>query len=214
MKLKVYTADGASFKEKEISSFPSLPEELNSKGEKKGERALKQAIIAYRANLRQGSAKTKDYGEVAGSGKKQGPQKGSGGARHGDKRAPQLYKGGVVFGPRPRDWSKSINAKVKKLAFTRALIDLANEGGLNLIERFEAKEAKTKIMNEVFAKVFPKGKILIVSEAWDDNTVLSVRNIERVFVTDSATINALDLVQFNQVLVSEQGLQKIIERVQ
>lgn len=206
MKLKVYTVDGSSCTEKEFA-LPQLEEG-------KGVAALKQAIIAYQANLRQGSAKTKDYGEVAGSGKKQGPQKGSGGARHGDKRAPQLYKGGVVFGPRPRDWSKSINAKMKKLAFARALVDLANEGGLNVIERFEATQPKTKVMNAVFAKVFPKGKMLIVSEAWDDNTVLSIRNIERVSVTDAATLNALDLVAFDQVLVSEQGLQKIIERAQ
>ncbi|MCD8283695.1 MAG: 50S ribosomal protein L4 [Opitutae bacterium] len=205
MKLKVYTVDGASFVEKEFDAFPSLEEG-------KGTAALKQAVVAYRANLRQGSAKTKDYGEVAGSGKKQGPQKGSGGARHGAKRAPQLYKGGVVFGPRPRDWSLGLNAKVKKLALKRALVDLANGGGLSLIEKFEASAPKTKPMNEVFAKVFPKGKILIVSEAWEDNVVLSVRNIERVYVTDTATINALDLVQFGQVLVSEQGLQKIIER--
>ena len=207
MKLKVYTVDGSSFAEKEFQAFPSLEEG-------KGVAALKQAIIAYQANLRQGSAKTKDYGEVAGSGKKQGPQKGSGGARHGDKRAPQLYKGGVVFGPRPRDWSKDINAKMKKLAFARALVDLANEGGINVIERFEAAQPKTKVMNDVFSKVFPTGKVLIVSEAWDDNTVLSVRNIERVYVTDAATLNALDLVKFSQVLISEQGLQKIIERAQ
>ena len=69
-------------------------------------------------------------------------------------------------------------------------------------------------MNAVFSKVFPKGKMLIVSEAWDDNTVLSIRNIERVSVTDAATLNALDLVAFDQVLVSEQGLQKLIERAQ
>lgn len=206
MKLKVYTVDGSSCAEKEFA-LPQLEEG-------KGVAALKQTIVAYQANMRQGSAKTKDYGEVAGSGKKQGPQKGSGGARHGDKRAPQLYKGGVVFGPRPRDWSKSVNSKMKKLAFARALVDLANEGGLNVIERFDSEQAKTKVMASVFSKVFPKGKMLIVSEAWDDNTVLSVRNIERVTAVDAATVNALDLVKFDQVLVSEQGLQKIIERAQ
>ena len=206
MKLKVYTVDGSSCTEKEFA-LPQLEEG-------KGVAALKQTIVAYQANMRQGSAKTKDYGEVAGSGKKQGPQKGSGGARHGDKRAPQLYMGGVVFGPRPRDWSKSVNSKMKKLAFARALVDLANEGGLNVIERFDSEQAKTKVMASVFSKVFPKGKMLIVSEAWDDNTVLSVRNIERVTAVDAATVNALDLVKFDQVLVSEQGLQKIIERAQ
>lgn len=206
MKLKVYTVDGSSCTEKEFA-LPQLEEG-------KGVAALKQVIVAYQANMRQGSAKTKDYGEVAGSGKKQGPQKGSGGARHGDKRAPQLYKGGVVFGPRPRDWSKSVNSKMKKLAFARALLDLACGGGLNVIERFDSEQVKTKIMSSVFSKVFPKGKMLIVSEAWDDNTVLSVRNIERVTAVDAATVNALDLVKFDQVLVSEQGLQKIIERAQ
>lgn len=206
MKLKVYTVDGSSFSEKEFEAFPVLEEG-------KGVAALKQAVIAYQANLRQGNAKTKDYGEVAGSGKKQGPQKGSGGARHGDKRAPQLYKGGVVFGPRPRDWSKAITTNVKKLALSRALVDLASEGGLSVIERIESADAKTKTMNGVFSKVFPKGKLLVIADAWDENAARATRNIERVSCVEADTLNALDLVSFNQVLVSEQGLNKILERV-
>lgn len=206
MKLKVYTVDGSSFSEKEFEAFPVLEEG-------KGVAALKQAVIAYQANLRQGNAKTKDYGEVAGSGKKQGPQKGSGGARHGDKRAPQLYKGGVVFGPRPRDWSKAITTNVKKLALSRALVDLASEGGLNVIERIESADAKTKTMNGVFSKVFPKGKLLVIADAWDENAARATRNIERVSCVEADTLNALDLVSFSQVLVSEQGLNKILERV-
>ena len=90
MKLKVYTVDGSSFSEKEFESFPVLEEG-------KGVAALKQAVVAYQANLRQGNAKTKDYGEVAGSGKKQGPQKGSGGARHGGLRRRACWYDG--FGP-------------------------------------------------------------------------------------------------------------------
>lgn len=206
MKLKVYTVDGSSFSEKEFEAFPVLEEG-------KGVAALKQAVIAYQANLRQGNAKTKDYGEVAGSGKKQGPQKGSGGARHGDKRAPQLYKGGVVFGPRPRDWSKAITTNVKKLALSRALVDLASEGGLNVIERIESADAKTKTMNGVISKVFPKGKLLVIADAWDENAARATRNIERVSCVEADTLNALDLVSFSQVLVSEQGLNKILERV-
>ncbi|MBQ7332345.1 MAG: 50S ribosomal protein L4 [Opitutales bacterium] len=206
MKLKVYTVDGSSFSEKEFEAFPVLEEG-------KGVAALKQAVIAYQANLRQGNAKTKDYGEVAGSGKKQGPQKGSGGARHGDKRAPQLYKGGVVFGPRPRDWSKAITTNVKKLALSRALVDLASEGGLNVIERIESADAKTKTMSGVFSKVFPKGKLLVIADAWDENAARATRNIERVSCVEADTLNALDLVSFSQVLVSEQGLNKILERV-
>lgn len=206
MKLKVYTVDGSSFSEKEFEAFPVLEEG-------KGVAALKQAVIAYQANLRQGNAKTKDYGEVAGSGKKQGPQKGSGGARHGDKRAPQLYKGGVVFGPRPRDWSKAITTNVKKLALSRALVDLASEGGLNVIERIESADAKTKTMNGVFSKVFPEGKLLVIADAWDENAARATRNIERVSCVEADTLNALDLVSFSQVLISEQGLNKVLERV-
>lgn len=206
MKLKVYTVDGSSFSEKEFEAFPQLEDG-------KGVATLKQAIVAYQANLRQGNAKTKDYGEVAGSGKKQGPQKGSGGARHGDKRAPQLYKGGVVFGPRPRDWSKAITANEKKLALSRALVNLAGEGGLSVIERIESADAKTKTMNGVLAKVFPKGKLLVVADAWDEKAARAIRNISRVDCVEADQVNAFDLVSFNQVLVSEQGLNKILERV-
>lgn len=206
MKLKVYTVDGSSFSEKEFEAFPVLEDG-------KGVAALKQTIVAYQANLRQGNAKTKDYGEVAGSGKKQGPQKGSGGARHGDKRAPQLYKGGVVFGPRPRDWSKTITGKVRKLALSRALADLAGEGGLSVIERIESADAKTKTMNGVLAKVFPKGKMLVVADAWDEKAARATRNIERVSCVEADTVNALDIVSFSQVLVSERGLNRILERV-
>lgn len=206
MKLKVYTVDGSSFTEKEFESFPQLEAG-------KGVAALKQAVVVYQANLRQGNAKTKDYGEVAGSGKKQGPQKGSGGARHGDKRAPQMAKGGVVFGPRPRDWSKTITAAEKKLALSRALIDLADEGGLSVIERIESEDAKTKTMAGVYAKVFPQGKVLVVADAWDEKAARATRNIERISCIEAATLNALDIVSFSQVLVSEQGLNKILERV-
>ena len=95
MKLKVYKSDGSAFTEKEFD-IPSFEGS-------KGVALLKQVIVSYQANKRQGTSKTKDYGEVAGSGKKVLPQKGSGGSRHGDKRAPQMFKGGIVFGPRPRD---------------------------------------------------------------------------------------------------------------
>lgn len=206
MKLKVYTVDGSSCTEKDFA-IPALEEG-------KGVPALKQAIITYQANQRQGSANSKDYGEVAGSGKKQGPQKGSGGARHGDKRAPQLSKGGVVFGPKPRDWSKSINAKVKKLAFARALVDIAEEGGLCVIERFDTENKKTKAMNATLSKVFPKGKILVIESSWSENTAFAIRNIERVFTTEAASATAFDFVAFHQILVSESALQEIIKRAQ
>ncbi|MDR2862497.1 MAG: 50S ribosomal protein L4 [Puniceicoccales bacterium] len=205
MKLKVYTADGSSFAEKEFATFPSLEGD-------KGAALLKQTVIAYQANKRQGTSKTKDYGEVAGSGKKIVRQKGSGGARHGDKRAPQLYKGGVVFGPHPRDWSKGITASARKLALQRALVDIATDGGLSVIERFEVAQPKTKLFNSVLERISPSGKVLVVDAAWAENSALAARNIARVSITDAGTLNALDLVRYQQVLISEQGLQKVLER--
>ena len=204
MKLKVFKADGSAAGEKEFS-IPTFEGD-------KGVALLKQTVVAYQANKRQGTSKTKDYGEVAGSGKKQGPQKGSGGARHGDKRAPQLYKGGVVFGPRPRDWSKTITASAKKLALGRALFDLAVDGGIKVIEKFEVAQPKTKLVDAVLTKIQPEGKILLVDAAWADNSVLAARNIERVVLTDSTSINALDLVQFQSVLFTEQALAAVVAR--
>jgi len=204
MKLKVYKADGSSFAEKEFA-LPVFEGD-------KGVALLKQTVVAYQANKRQGTSKTKDYGEVAGSGKKMTPQKGSGGARHGDKRAPQLYKGGVVFGPRPRDWSKTITASAKKIALGRALFDLATDGGVSVIEKFEVSKPKTKLIDAVIGKIQPTGKILLVDAAWADNSVLAARNLERVSLTDALTLNALDLVKYQRVLFTEQALAKVVAR--
>jgi large subunit ribosomal protein L4 len=204
MKLKVYKADGSSFVEKEFA-LPVFEGD-------KCVALLKQTVVAYQANKRQGTSKTKDYGEVAGSGKKVKPQKGTGGARHGDKRAPQMYKGGVVFGPRPRDWSKTITASAKKLALGRALFELANEGGVSVIEKFEVAKPKTALISAVLEKIQPCGKILLVDAAWADNSVLAARNLERITLTDALTLNALDLVKFQRVLFTEQALAKVVAR--
>ena len=204
MKLKVYKADGSSFVEKEFA-LPVFEGD-------KGVALLKQTVVAYQANKRQGTSKTKDYGEVAGSGKKVKPQKGTGGARHGDKRAPQMYKGGIVFGPRPRDWSKTITASAKKLALGRALFELANEGGVSVIEKFEVAKPKTALISAVLEKIQPCGKILLVDAAWADNSVLAARNLERITLTDALTLNALDLVKFQRVLFTEQALAKVVAR--
>ena len=153
------------------------------------------------------------YGEVAGSGKKVLPQKGSGGSRHGDKRAPQMFKGGIVFGPRPRDWSKTITAQAKKIALQRALFELAADGGLSVIEKFEVAQPKTKLFAKVLANVSPAGKrLLVVDSAWSDNVVRASRNVSRAVFSNSSNLNALDLVRTPRVLISEDGLKQVLER--
>ena len=205
MKLKVYKSDGSSFSEKEFDS-------TSFEGDK-GVALLKQVIVSYQANKRQGTSKTKDYGEVAGSGKKMLPQKGSGGSRHGDKRAPQLYKGGIVFGPRPRDWSKTITVQAKKIALQRALFDLATDGGLAVIERFEVAKPKTALFVKVLKNVSPEGKrLLVVDSTWSEPVLRASRNISRALFSNSSNLNALDLVKTPRVLITLEGLTKVLER--
>jgi len=205
MKLKVYKSDGTSFAEKEFD-IPTFEGD-------KGVALLKQVIVSYQANKRQGTSKTKDYGEVAGSGKKILPQKGSGGSRHGDKRAPQMFKGGVVFGPRPRDWSKTITTQAKKIALQRALFELAKDGGLSVIEKFEVAQPKTKLFAKVLTSVSPEGKrLLVVDSAWSEPVLRASRNLERAIFSNSSNLNALDLVRTPRVLISEAGLKKVLER--
>jgi large subunit ribosomal protein L4 len=205
MKLKVYTADGSSFEEREFPGFPQLDGS-------KGLAALRQVIIANQANKRQGNAQAKTRAEVSGSGKKPFRQKGTGRARQGEARSPLYRKGGVVFGPRPRDYSQKVNRKMNRLAFQRALSDRAMDGGVAVIESFTVTAPKTKQMVKVVDTCLPKGKILLVDDRFEDNTALAARNIERVTLTEAARLSVLEVARFRQILVSEKAIQTVIAR--
>ena len=206
MKLKVYTKDGSSFAEQDFENIPQFEGD-------KGLFALKETIVAYQANARQGNASTLDYGHVSGTCRKPFKQKGGGRSRHGTMKSPIHRGGAVVFGPHPRDWSKKINRKAKVLAFARALFDKCVEGGLCVIEAFEASEKKTKSVVKVLSNINPTGKVLLIDDMFDDNFVLASRNIERVNFCESATLSALELVQFENVIVSRKGLDTVLARI-
>ena len=206
MKLKVYTKDGSSFTEQDFANIPEFEGD-------KGLFALKETIVAYRANARQGNASTLDYGHVSGTCRKPFKQKGGGRSRHGTFKSVIHRGGAVVFGPQPRDWSKKINRKAKVLAFARALFDKCVEGGLCVIEAFEASEKKTKSVVKVLSNINPTGKVLLIDDMFDDNFVLASRNIERVNFCESATLSALELVQFENVIVSRKGLDTVLARI-
>lgn len=205
MKLKVFKADGSSSTEKEFN-IPTLEGD-------KGVQALKELLVAYHANRRQGNAKSKTRAEVAGTGKKSLRQKGSGGARHGDKLAPIYVGGGTAHGAKLRDWTKSVNKKARKLAFQRAIFDKASEGEISLIEKFEVSEPKTKLLDAVLTKIQPGGKILIVDQQFEDSTILAARNIGRVELSEATNVNAWDLVRYQSVLFSERGLEHLLARI-
>ncbi len=205
MKLQVFKSDGTSSTEKDFS-IPTFEGD-------KGLQAVKEVIVAINANNRQGTHSTKTRGEVRGGGKKPWRQKGTGRARAGSIRSPLWSGGGVVFGPKPRDYSKKINDKVKSLAFSRALFDRAIAGEIAVIEQFDAAAKKTKAVDQIVARIAPKGKILLVDAPFTTDASRAARNIERVTLQEAAKLNTLDLAQYKKIIVSTKALEAILARV-
>jgi len=204
MKLTVFTPDATQSSEKDFD----VPQFEGSKGLQ----ALKEVIVAINANNRQGTRSTKTRGEVSGGGKKPWRQKGTGRARHGSTRSPIWVGGGVAHGPRPQDFSKKVNSKVKALAFSRALFDRAAAGEIAVIEEFVTTPAKTKVASEIIGRIAPKGRVLLVDAPFADTTVLAARNIARVSFQEAAKLNAHDLAQYAKIVVSAKALDAILAR--
>jgi large subunit ribosomal protein L4 len=204
MKLKVYTPDAATSTEQEFA-LPVFEGD-------KGLQAVKEVVVAHQANARQGTRSTKTRGEVSGGGKKPFRQKGTGRARAGSTRSPLWSGGGVVFGPRPRDFSKKINAKVKALAFRRALFDRAVAGEIDVIEAFAPAQPKTKLMNEIIERIAPQGKVLIVDAPFSPESFRAARNLARVTLQEAAKLNTLDLCQYSRIVVSTKAMATILAR--
>jgi len=206
MKLTVFSSDGKTSSEQEFAGLPVFEGD-------KGRQALKEVIVAINANRRQGTHSTKTRGEVRGGGKKPWRQKGTGRARAGSSRSPLWVGGGVVFGPKPRDYSKKVNAKVRALAFSRAIFDRASAGELAVIEQFVLPEPKTKLMNEVVGRIAPKGNILLVDAPFSDEAFRAARNIERVSLQEAAELNPVDLAKYRKIIVSTGALERILSRI-
>ena len=206
MKLTVFSSDATKSSEKDFDGLPTFEGD-------KGLQAVKEVIVAINANNRQGTHSTKTRGEVRGGGKKPWRQKGTGRARAGSIRSPLWGGGGVVFGPKPRDYSKKINNRVKDLAFSRALFDRAVAGEIAVIESFDTKVTKTKAFNLIVGRIAPKGKILLVDAPFAAEAARASRNIFRVTLQEAAKLNTLDLAQYKKIIVSTKALEAIIARV-
>jgi large subunit ribosomal protein L4 len=205
MKLKVFNSEGGSPVEKD---FP-IPEFDGDKGLQ----ALKQVILAFLANRRQGTVSTKTRSTVHGTGKKPFRQKGTGMARQGSRVAPQHTHGSVAHGPQPRDYSQRINRKMRRLALSRALFDRALDGEVLVIEKWELNESKTRLFNAVINEVSPSGRLLVVDDSWADGNLLAARNIARIDVNEASDVNAFDLSRYDRIVISEKGLQRILDRL-
>lgn len=181
-------------------------------GPEKGRQAVHDLVTAYRANRRSGTANTKTRGEVSGNNKKIYKQKGTGNARHGDKRAPIFVGGGVVFGPRNRDYSKKVSKTVRKLALRRVLGDIVRAEKVKVVDSFTVGEAKTKSFVTALNAITTPGKILIVSNNFDETTYLAARNIAWAQLVTGADVNVEQLLLANTVILVGDAVQTLAER--
>src|SRR6266446_685614 len=179
----------------------------------RGSQAVHDVVVAMRAARRSGSANTKTKAEVDLSGAKPWRQKGTGRARAGYKSSPIWRGGGVVFGPKPRDYSKKISKSVRRLAFHKALSERIKAGDVLAIDKFVVPELKTKSFVALLKKQTDARKILLISDAFDQTTVKSGRNVKPVTLTTASDVNTEQLLAFEKILVTEKALEKLAERI-
>ncbi len=171
---------------------------------------MHQAVVQYLANQRQGTQSALTRAEVRGGGRKPWRQKGTGRARQGSIRSPQWTGGGVVFAPKPRDYSFKLNKKVKRLALKSALTTKVNDNKLVVIDDLTLNEIKTKEMANVLKNI-NVNKALVVLEDDNKNAVLSARNIPTVKTAQVSTINVYDILKYDSLVVTKSVVEKIEE---
>lgn len=176
------------------------------------EQCVFDAIMVARSNSRQATAKTKKRNEVSGGGKKPFRQKGTGRARQGSSREPQMVGGGVVFGPTGiQNFKIKQNRKAARLALKSVLTEKVNEQNLVVVDEFNFSAPKTKEFIQVLDAVKAGGKVLFVATEEDDATILSARNLQYVKIVYPQGINVYDIVNVDTLLVSEAALKTIEE---
>jgi len=188
----------------------SVPGEIF--GETVNKQLLAQAVRVYLANQRQGNASTKTRGEVDGSTRKIYRQKGTGRARHGSVRAPIFVKGGVVFGPRPRDFGLTMPAKMKRKALFVALSAKVADKQLTIVEGFEALDAKTKKFVGALTNLGLTGKkqnILLVTDSKAEKVKRAGRNVEGVLFTGATRLNAYEVLKSKNLVIMKEALEEM-----
>lgn len=172
---------------------------------------LHQAYVAQRANQRRGTASTKTRGEVKGSTRKVRPQKYTGRSRQGSIRAPHWRHGGVVFGPKPRDYSQRLPKKMRRLAIRSALSGKVADGELVVVDKLEMGRPNTKEMARILRNLGVERSALVVTGEPDRNVYLSVRNLEGKKWLPAAYLNVVDLLHHRHVVMTEAAVRKAEE---
>jgi large subunit ribosomal protein L4 len=179
----------------------------------RGSQALHDVVIALRANRRSGSANTKTKAEVAYSGKKPWRQKGTGRARAGYASSPVWSGGGVAFGPKPRDYSKKVPKSVKRLALLKALSSRIVAGDVLIAEEIKVATPKTKEFVSFLKSQTEARKVLVISTHFDEITYKAARNIQPVLLNTAAEVNTEQLLAFQKIIVTNEALAKLAERL-
>lgn len=202
-KAVLYNMDGKNLGEIELSEVVF--------GAEVNKALIHEAVVNYLANRRAGTASTKLRSEVSGGGRKPWRQKGTGRARHGSIRSPQWVGGGIVFGPKPRDYSYSMPKKARRAALRSALSARAGEGKVSVVDSLSLAEPKTRVMVELFKNLGLDGKVLLVTEGKNDIIEKSVRNIQGVTFVEAKGLNVYDVVKHENLVVTQDALAKVEE---
>lgn len=173
------------------------------------EALMHQAMVRQRANARQGTADTKDRGEVHGSNRKLFAQKHTGNARQGSSRSPLRRHGGVVFGPHPRDFRQEMPKQMRRLAIKCALSAKAGANELIVLESLALDTPKTKQIVAILGALKAGKKTLIATRAPEENVIKSARNIPGVKTTPADLLNVIDLLSCEKLLMTEEALRRV-----
>lgn len=207
MKIPVLNSEGG------VAGEFELRDDFIIKGGR-GQQAVRDAVVAIRSNRRSGTACTKTLGEVAGSGKKPWKQKGTGRARAGSFASPLWRGGGVVFGPKPRDWSLGMPKKVRRLALQKSLGERLASGDVVFVDAIALKTPKTKeFVNVVKNLKVGDRSVLLVVDGADKNLALASGNVAFVKVVDASNLNVYDVTLAHKLVFITSAFQKVEQRL-
>jgi large subunit ribosomal protein L4 len=205
MKIAIKNIQGKKSGELEVK-FPLIEDG-------KGTQAVHDVVVAYRAAQRMGTACTKNVGDVSGSNKKPWRQKGTGRARAGSHQSPLWVGGGVVFGPKPRDFGKKVSKKTRALSLRKALSERLKAGDVVVVDELKLASPKTKEFAGLMSTLELTGTTLVVSTGTDQNLTLAARNIENVALTTSDSLNTYDILRPDKLLFTKSAFEKVEARL-
>jgi large subunit ribosomal protein L4 len=205
MKIAIKNISGKKSGELEVK-FPLIEDG-------KGTQAVHDVVVAYQAAQRSGTACTKNVGEVAGTNKKPWRLKGTGRARAGSFQSPLWVGGGVVFGPKPRDFAKKVSKSTRQLALRKALSERLKAGDVVVVDELKLTSPKTKDFVGLMSTLELTGTTLVVSTGTDKNLTLASRNIPDVALTTSDSLNTYDILRPDKLLFTKSAFEKVEARL-